>query len=119
MTPAETREKLRDLYNQAKVAGLDRVVFEVDASLAVASALAIQRLEAALADPGLQRQHPAIVESLDAEPTPARPPIAPPRKPAIPQGAAPSIKMPPPRPAPPKAPRKVTGPDAGDEKIPF
>jgi len=74
----------------------------------------INRLEAALADPGLQAQPAAIGESLDAEP-----PIAPPRKPTVPLGAAPSIKMSQPRPAPPKAPRRVTGPDAEDRLIPF
>lgn len=72
----------------------------------------IKRLEAALADPGLQAQPEAIGESLDAEP-----PIAPPRKPTVPLGAAPSIKMSPLR--TPKAPRRVTGPDAGDLEIPF
>lgn len=119
MTLAETREKLRTLHAQAKAAGLTSVVTQVDISLAIASQLAITKLEAALADPALQAQHQAIVESFDAEPCAARPPIAPPRKPAIPQGAAPAIRMPALRPPPPQAPRRVTGPDKFDLEIPF
>lgn len=120
MTPADTREKLRSLHAQAKAAGLQKVVDLVDISLATASALAIQRLETALADPGLQRQHEAIVESLDAEPAPSKAPVAPPiKKPAPVVGAPPAIRMPPPRKTPPSAPRRVTGPDAMDEEIPF
>lgn len=120
MSPAESRERLRVLYNDAKNAGLKGVVDLVDIALATASALAIQRLEAALADPGLTRQHDAIVESLDAEPAPAKAPVAPPmRKPVPAAGAAPAIRMPPPKRLPPKAPRRVTGPDAGDLEIPF
>lgn len=119
MSPAETREKLRDLHQRAKAAGLTSVVDLVDITLATASALAIQRLEAALADPSLQRQHEAMVESLDAEPAPARPLIAPPRKPVQPVGAASTIRMPPLRTPPPKAPRKITGSDKFDLEIPF
>lgn len=40
-------------------------------------------------------------------------------KPAMALGAAPTIKMPPLRTPPPKAPRKVTGPDEQDLLIPF
>lgn len=120
MTPAETRERLRVLYNDAKNAGLDKTVFEVDAILGLASARAIEKLEAALADPGLTRQHDAIVESLDASPAPAKSPVAPPmRKPVPAAGALPSIRMPPPKKPPPKAPRRVTGPDEFDREIPF
>lgn len=120
MTPAETRERLRDLHARAKAAGLKSVVDLVDITLATASALAIQRLEAALADPGLAKQHEAIVESLDAEPSPAKAPVAPPmRKPAPIPGAPPAIRMPPPKKPPPSAPKRVTGPDRFDEEIPF
>lgn len=121
MTAAETREKLRDLHQRAKAAGLQKVVDLVDISLATASALAIQRLEAALADPALQRQHEVIVESLDAEPEPVKTPVAPPmRKPVPALGAPPALRTPPaPRVMPPKVPRKPTGPDDDDLKIPF
>jgi hypothetical protein len=129
MTPAETRERLRDLHARAKAAGLRAVVGSVDIALALASARAIEMLEAALADPGLQTQHQAIVESLDADPTPARTPIAPPRKPAPLPGAnggsafvppnAKLARLPSLRTPPPKAPRRITGPDEDDLKIPF
>lgn len=120
MSPAETREKLRSLHAEAKAAGLTKVVDLVDIALATASALAIQRLETALADPGLQRQHETIVESLDAEPSPAKPPVAPPiKKPSPPISAPPASRMPPPKKPPPSAPRKITGPDRFDEEIPF
>lgn len=120
MNAAETREKLRVLYNEAKAAGLVRVVYDVDTALATASALAIQKLEAALAEPGLQQRHEAIVESLDAEPSPPKPPVAPPiRKPVPAAGAPPAPRMPPPKRPPPSAPRRVTGPDAMDAEIPF
>lgn len=120
MTAAETRERLRVLHNEAKAAGLTKTLFEVDAMLGLASARAIEKLEAALADPALQRQHEAIVEHLDAEPAPMKAPVAPPlRKPVPAAGAPPALRMPPPKKLPPKAPRRVTGPDAGDMEIPF
>lgn len=120
MTAAETREHLRTLHARAKAAGLVRVVYDVDTALGLASALAIQKLEAALADPALQRQHEAIVESLDAEPSPPKPPVAPPmRKPVSAAGAPTAPRMPPPKRPPPSAPKRVTGPDAMDEEIPF
>ncbi|WP_066725840.1 MULTISPECIES: hypothetical protein [Hyphomicrobiales] len=115
MTAAETREKLRVLYNEAKAAGLAKTVFEIDAMLGLVSARAIEKLEAALVDPGLQRQHENIVESLDAEPAPPKPPVAPPMRKPIPAAGAPPAA----RKTPPSAPRRVTGPDAMDAEIPF
>lgn len=96
----------------------------VDLKLAMAVTECIAILDEALAEhaasPDLSQQHAAIVESLDAAQPLSRVPLAPLRNPPMPLGAAPGIRTPAaPKPMPPRAPRKPTGPDKFDLEIPF